>query len=125
MNPVEYTLLTQRLFAILTGLSFVGLSAILVFLDPYQNSLYIWAFLAVFLIFLTGIITLLAFVWFFTIRKEILSITQVNQVIYQSLISSAVVVFAVVMNQTQQLNIWTAILLIVCYLFYFLWANSE
>jgi len=125
MNPVEYTLNLQRVLVILGALGFVSLSLILVFLDPNQNSLYIWVFLSILLIFSTSLISLLAFWWFFSVRKEILSVNQVNNLVYQSLITGAIVVLLIVMNQTKQLNIWTAILVIITYIFYQLWINSE
>ena len=83
MNVVEYTLAIQKLFTVLTGLSFVAISAQLVFLDPNSNALYIWSFLLSIVIFLCSVISLLAFWWFFSVRKEILSIQQVNHLIYQ------------------------------------------
>jgi hypothetical protein len=125
MDPVEYTLNLQRLFVILAGLSFAGGSAMLVFLDPKVNSLYVWGFLGLCLIFLTSLISLLAFWWFFSIRKEILTIVQVNQVVYQSLISASVLVLLLVMQQTGQLNFWSGCLVLIVYMFYELWVNAE
>lgn len=125
MNVVEYTLAIQKLFTVLTGLSFVAISAQLVFLDPNSNALYIWSFLLSIVIFLCSVISLLAFWWFFSVRKEILSIQQVNHLIYQSLISTCLPVLLIVMNQTGQLNFLSGILILVAYAIYFLWINSE
>lgn len=125
MNPVEYTLNLQRVLVILASLGFVSLSLILVFLDPNQNSLYIWIFLTILLIFSTSVISLIAFWWFFSVKKEILSVVQVNNLIYQSLITGGVLILLLVMNQTKLLNIWTALLVLVTYIFYQLWINSE
>ena len=125
MNAVEYTLNIQKLFTVLCGLSFVAISAQLVFLDPTVSGLYIWGFLLAFLIFLTSLISLLSFWWFFSLKKEILSVVQVNHLIYQSLVSSCIPILFIVMNQTGQLNLWSGILVFVAYCIYFLWANSE
>ncbi len=125
MNTVEYTLAIQKLFAVLAGLSFVAISAILVFLDPTINNLYVWGLLLSALIFLTSFLSLFAFWWFFSVKKEILSIVQVNHLIYQSLVSSCIPILLIVMNQTGQLNFWSVVLVFVAYIIYFLWANSE
>jgi hypothetical protein len=125
VDPVKYILNLQRVFIVLAGLSFASLSAVLVFLNPYQNSLYIWLFLVIFLILLTSSIALLAFWWFFTFRKVFLSVVQANQIVYQSLFTSATAVFVLVLNQVGQLNLITTIMLLVVYIFYWLWANSE
>jgi hypothetical protein len=125
MNPVEYTINLQRFLLLSCGFSFVGLSSLLVFVDPFENKVYIWAFLAVVAVFLTSIVSLLAFWWFFTIRKQILPIYQVNQLVYQSMMTSAVVILLLVMQQTAILNLWTGVLVLVIYILYELWINAE
>ncbi|MEM1312089.1 MAG: hypothetical protein AAGF07_01345 [Patescibacteria group bacterium] len=125
MNPVEYTINLQRLLLLSCGFSFVGLSTLLVFVDPYENNIYIWAFLGVLTVFLTSIISLFTFWWYFTIRKQILPIYQVNQLVYQSMVTAGITVLLLVMQQTQVLTIWRGILVLICYILYELWINSE
>jgi hypothetical protein len=124
MNPVVYTLNLQRFLFLVCGISFISLSAVLVFLDPYQNGWFIWVFLAAFGIFLSSVISLLVFWWFFTVKKEILTIIQVNSLVYQSMISSGVVVLLLVMQQTNFLTLWTGILVFSVYFLYLVWNNS-
>lgn len=125
MNPVEYTLNLQRLFVILAGLSFAGVASMLVFLNPNDNSLYVWGVLILGLVLLTSFISLMAFWWFFSVRKEILSIPEVNQIVYQSLVSGAALILLLVMQQTGQLNFWSGMLILAVYAFYEVWANGE
>jgi len=125
MNAVEYTLVIQKLFSVMAGLSFIAVCAQLVFLDPFRSNLYVWGILLSSLIFITSFLALFSFWWFFSIKKDILRISQVNNLIYNSLISACIPILLIVMNQTKQLNFWSGILVLVAYIIYFLWANSE
>lgn|GEM_PF-863253 len=125
MNAVEYTLVIQKLFSVMAGLSFIAVCAQLVFLDPFKSNLYVWGILLSALIFITSFLALFSFWWFFSIKKDILRISQVNNLIYNSLISGCIPILLIVMNQTKQLNFWSGILVLVAYIIYFLWANSE
>ncbi len=125
MNPVEYSIALQRLFFITAGTSFLALAAIMVFLDPTLNLAYVYLFLAVLFLFLLSLIVLLAFWWFFTLKKEILTVSQVNKILGQSLISSGVIITVLAMQQTRQLTIWTGLFIIICYLLYQIWTNAK
>ncbi len=125
MNPIEYTISLQRLFLITAGGSFFGICCMLVFVDPTENINYIFGFLAILFLFFVSIITLMAFWWFLSIKKEILTVSQVNKIIGQSCISSATIIMVLSLQQTQQLNIWTGLLVLTCYSLYQVWANSK
>ncbi len=125
MNPVEYTISLQRLFLITAGASFFGICCMLVFIDPTENINYVFVFLAILFLFFVSIITLIGFWWFLSIKKEILTVSQVNKIVGQSCISSAIIVMTLSLQQTQQLNIWTGLLTLVCYSLYQVWANSK
>ena len=125
MNPVEYTLAWQRLLVILAGVSFLIGAAIVALLDPTVNFGFVYLFLAVLFVFLASILILTAFWWFFSIRKEILTIDQVNKLIGQGIISSAFIILFLVMQQTRTLNLLTGSIMLLVYIFYQIWANSE
>lgn len=125
MDQVEYALNVQRLSLLGAGGGFLILAAIVGLLDPYSNQYYIFGFLGVIFFFLTSLIILLIFGWVSVIKREVLSIFEVNQVVYQSLISSCVIVFIIALNQTAQLNAWTLILTISSYLIYWIWSHSR
>lgn len=125
MNQVEYTLMLQRVCMVCTGLSFVAMSGLLVFTDPNTNPAWVWFFLGLLAVFLTGFFSLLCFWWYFGLRKEILAIPEVNQLVYQSCVSATVLVFALVLQQTGQLTIWTGSLIAAVYAIYWLWLASE
>jgi len=125
MNQVEYTLLIQKIFLIAAGASFLGICSVLVFLDPYDNSLYVWGFLILFYILLMSLISLLVFWWYFGLKKEILSINQVNSILYQSSVSAIVAVTMIVLNQTNQLNPVSVGIVVVIYIVYWLWFTSK
>ena len=107
------------------GLSFVSILAVLVYLDPYQNSLYIWAFLVLLFIFLSTCFSLSSFLWFFTIKKIILTIREVNRLVYQSSVSSGVLILLMVMKQVNQFSLWTVGFVLLGYACYQLWIMSE
>jgi hypothetical protein len=125
MNPVEYTLAWQRLLVILAGVSFLIGAAIVALLDPTVNFGFVYLFLAVLFVFLASILILAAFWWFFSIRKEILTIDQVNKLIGQGIISSAFIILFLVMQQTRTLNLLTGSIMLLVYILYQIWANSE
>jgi len=125
MNPVEYTLAWQRLLVILAGVSFLIGTAIVALLDPTVNFGFVYLFLAVLFVFLASILILIAFWWFFSIRKEILTIDQVNKLIGQGIISSAFIILFLVMQQTRTLNLLTGSIMLLVYILYQIWANSE
>jgi len=125
MNPVEYTLAWQRLLVILAGVSFLIGAAIVALLDPTVNFGFVYLFLAVLFVFLASILILTAFWWFFSIRKEILTIDQVNRLIGQGIISSAFIILFLVMQQTRTLNLLTGSIMLLVYILYQIWANSE
>ena len=125
MNPVEYTLAWQRLLVILAGVSFLIGAAIVALLDPTINFGFVYLFLAVLFVFLASILILTAFWWFFSIRKEILTIDQVNRLIGQGIISSAFIILFLVMQQTRTLNLLTGSIMLLVYILYQIWANSE
>jgi len=125
MNPVEYTLAWQRLLVILAGVSFLIGAAIVALLDPTVNFGFIYLFLAVLFVFLASVLILIAFWWFFSIRKEILTIDQVNKLIGQGIISSAFIILFLVMQQTRTLNLLTGSIMLLVYILYQIWANSE
>jgi len=125
MNPVEYTLAWQRLLVILAGVSFLIGTAIVALLDPTVNFGFVYLFLAVLFVFLASILILVAFWWFFSIRKEILTIDQVNKLIGQGIISSAFIILFLVMQQTRTLNLLTGSIMLLVYILYQIWANSE
>jgi len=125
MNPVEYTLAWQRLLVILAGVSFLIGAAIVALLDPTVNFGFVYLFLAVLFVFLASVLILAAFWWFFSIRKEILTIDQVNKLIGQGIISSAFIILFLVMQQTRTLNLLTGSIMLLVYILYQIWANSE
>jgi len=122
---VEYTLAWQRLLVILAGVSFLIGAAIVALLDPTVNFGFVYLFLAVLFVFLASVLILAAFWWFFSIRKEILTIDQVNKLIGQGIISSAFIILFLVMQQTRTLNLLTGSIMLLVYILYQIWANSE
>jgi hypothetical protein len=125
MDQVEYALNVQRISLLSAGAGFLILASIVGLLDPYSNDYYIYLFLSVLFLFLTSLIILLIFGWVSLIKKTVLNIFEINQVVYQSLISSTVIVFVIALNQTNQLNIWTLTLTMASYIIYWIWAHSK
>jgi hypothetical protein len=125
MNPIKYVKKLRIWLGFATIFSFIVGFFIVSSLDPYLNNLYIFAFLATMLIFLTCLVSLLGLWWFFDERRKLLRISQINQIIYQSLITSTIAVCTLVLNQTNLLNIVSAMILIGSYLLYQLWSNSN
>jgi hypothetical protein len=126
MDPIEYTLSLQRFLIVTTGVSFISLVLVLVWIDPTTNpTLYLPAFLVLIFVFLACIMTLMSFWWVFSIQRKVLIIPEVNKIVYQAIMSSAVVVFFLVLSQTGELNALTSSAIILSYLLYQVWLRSE
>lgn len=125
MNPIQYVKRLRIWLVSILIVSLVGSFAIVTYLDPLINNLYIFAFLSILMVFLMSAVSLLGLWWFFDERRKLLSISQINQIIYQSLIVSAIAICVLVMNQTNQLNFTSATILFISYFLYQLWANSR
>jgi hypothetical protein len=124
MNPIQYVKRMRIWLLSILVISFITGSSIVISLDPFINNLYIFAFLLTLFVFLTCLVGLLALWWFFDERRKLLTTTQINQILYQSLITSGVVVTVLVLNQTSQLSFVSITLVLGAYLLYQLWANS-
>jgi hypothetical protein len=122
---IGYTLGLQRILLILCGLSFVSIVGVVVYLDPTQNSLYIWVLLSLVFVFLTSVLSLSTFLWFFTIKKVILTIREVNRMVYQSTVTSGLLILIHVLRQIHQLSIWTFLIVLLGYGCYQIWAYNE
>lgn len=125
MNPIQYVKRLRIWLVSILIVSLVGSFAIVTYLDPFINNLYIFAFLSILMVFFMSAVSLLGLWWFFDERRKLLSISQINQIIYQSLIVSAIAICVLVMNQTNQLNFTSATILLISYFLYQLWANSR
>ncbi len=125
MNPIAYVSLLRK-YLMGTGLiSFVGIVLLILLVDPTINNLYIVGFLICVMAFLTSFLSLGGLWWFFDERNRLLPLTHINQILYQSLFSSSIVVLMLVLSQTNQLNIITTTLVLFVYLLYQFWINSK
>jgi len=124
-NPIQYTLFVQRVSALVLAGSAFFLALCIFLLDPTTSLFIIGLFLVLLFALLVSGLNLLAFWWLFFIRKEIITVMQVNRIIGQSCISTVTIIAALVLQQTQQLNILSGGVLCGMYILYQLWAISE
>ena len=124
MNQIDYTLIVRRwsLAIFLLGLGIFGY--ILFFLDPTTSSAFVWALLFSLAVTLAAGINLGAIWFFFHSQKKILSIAQTNNLLYQSVITSATVTLILVLQVTGFFNTFSMLLVAFCYGFYQIYANS-
>ena len=125
MNPVEYTILVQKIILATGSLSLIYLLFLLMNVDPTSASWAIQFFLFGLTVFLTCSFSLITFWWTFSIKKMILPINKVNSVIYQSFTLTCCLVFLLVLNNTNQLNIATFAIVLISLIFYGIWINSR
>jgi hypothetical protein len=124
MNPISYVRNLKNWLTFSGIVSFFGLLAIVLFLDPNINSAYVVAFLILFVLCLTSFVGLISLTIYFNPKKRLLTILQITQIMYQSLITASITTVALVMSQTGQLNILSAGFLMAIYSIYQLWINS-
>lgn len=104
MQPIEYTLNLQRFLLILLGFSFLGICGILVFWEPFLQFWSFWLVLFFGVVILAIIQIFLLFWWYFFIRKVILTVIQVNSLVYQSLTLSIIFFYTFLLSHTGNLN---------------------
>lgn len=128
MNPVTYTLNLQRICIAFAGFGFCVICFILATVNPYNSTateFFIWFFLTLLILVLSSAFTLLASWWIFSIQKQVLDISEVNQIGYQSIVTSGMIVLVLVMFQTDQLSIWSTAFITITYILYEVWINSN
>jgi hypothetical protein len=125
MNPVEYTILVQKIILATGSLSLIYLLFLLMNVDPTSTNWAIQFFLFGLTVFLTCSFSLITFWWTFSIKKMILPIDKVNSIIYQSFTLTCCLVFLLVLNNTNQLNIATFAIVLISLIFYGIWINSR
>ena len=124
MNQIDYTLVVRRwsLVALLVGLA--GFGYILFFLDPAGSQAYTWAFLLALALTLAAGINLVAIWLFFYSQKKILSIAQTNNLLYQSVITSATLTLVLVLQVTGFFNVFSMLVVAISYALYQVYANT-
>jgi hypothetical protein len=63
--------------------------------------------------------------WIFKIKKKILTVSEINSLIYNSLVSSSLLVYILVLIQTDKFNLVWAIGLTIFYSLYQIWLNLK
>jgi high-affinity Fe2+/Pb2+ permease len=125
MNPISYVKILRLWLVGGMIVSGIGLGAMLLFVDPTISLLNIFGFLTVMMVFATSIISLGGLWWFFDENRRLLTLNQINSIIYQSLFTSSIVILLLVMSQTNILNLFTTLLVAGVYVLYQLWAQSQ
>ncbi|NJL97226.1 hypothetical protein HC864_05495 [Candidatus Gracilibacteria bacterium] len=125
MTPIEYASLIKKWFWMQFSISLVAFFGIIFLLNPYDSNLYIWAFLISFVFVLFSALLLVALSFFQNQQSRILTISQINQLVYQSIISSVTFALILVLVQTNTFNIISMGVVLFCYVLYQLWANSQ
>lgn len=128
MNPVTYTLNLQRICIAFASSGFCVICFILATVNPYNSTVpdfFIWLFLTLLILVLSSTFTLLVSWWVFSIQKQVLDIPEVNQIVYQSIVTSGMLVLVLVMFQTNQLSIWSTAFVTITYILYEVWINSN
>jgi high-affinity Fe2+/Pb2+ permease len=125
MNPINYVKILRLWLVGGMIVSGIGLGAMLLFVDPTINLLNVFGFLIVMMVFITSIISLGGLWWFFDENRRLLTLNQINSIIYQSLFTSSIVILLLVMSQTNVLNLFTTLLVAGVYVLYQLWAQSQ
>ncbi len=121
MDPVEYSLLLQKVFAILTGLCFFGLTLVIGLVDPRSLSQTLYLVLFLLFIFFWSLFVLLGFWWYTSIKRLILSSEGINYLVLRQGLLSMLIIFGITFILTNILNLGLLSLLIVIGLLIILW----
>jgi hypothetical protein len=119
MDQVDYTLLCERIIALIGGGAFLALCFILGFTDPSQTQFFLVLFLVNLYLLFFAVTSMVGFWWVFSIKKQIIDIDQVNKLLFRSGTISIVTILILVLNFTGNLNLLSLLstaLALVCYL---------
>lgn len=119
-DPVQCTLKVQRIILIIASLSFLALAMVVSLLDPFLEA-NIWIFLFLIIIFIGSVINLLNFWWVFSITKKILTIEEVQKLLYHGFFTSLILTSALVFHITNSLNLTSFLGLLLTYILYKYW----
>lgn len=121
MDQVDYTLLCERVIALVGGAAFLAICFIIGFTDPSQSQLYLVLFLLSLFLFVFAITSMVGFWWVFSIKKQILDIDQVNKLLFRSGTVTLLGILVLVLNFTSNLNLLTLLFVIFGLVCYFIW----
>jgi hypothetical protein len=121
MDQVDYTLLCERIIALMGAIAFLCICVILGFTDPAQTQFFLILLLSSITILLFAITSMVGFWWVFSIKKQIIDVDQVNKLLLRSGTISFVGVFVLVLNFTGNLNLLTLLFTILALVCYFIW----
>jgi hypothetical protein len=125
MNQIDYTQLVRVWCLAISGFSAVVFGYTFFALDPYTNPAYVWAFLIAFGVILSAFGAWCAISYFYVLEKKILSIAQVNNLLYQSTVSAATIILTLCMQVTGMLNLVTISIIVLCYSLYQMYINTN
>jgi hypothetical protein len=125
MSPLQHVFILRIWLAIVLCASGAGIAAMLVLLDPTINMLYIFGFLFLLFTGTTSGVSLLGLWWFSRDSKRLLTVSQVYQIVYQSIVCGLVAVLLLVLAHTAQLTIFSGSLVLIAYILYQLWIRSR
>ncbi|MEI6729084.1 MAG: hypothetical protein WCK98_05570 [bacterium] len=121
MDQVDYTLLCERIIALIGGVAFLALCCILGFTDPSQTQLFLALFLVNLYLLLFAVTSMVGFWWVFSIKKQILDIDQVNKLLFRSGTISLIGILILVLNFTSSLNLLGLFSIILALVSYLIW----
>jgi hypothetical protein len=121
MNPVAYTLFVQRTQAIMCGLSFLFISAILALMDPFTASYPLFLLLVSLFILLWNGSSLVSFWWYISLQKTVLTTRQTNMIIIRALVYGVALINLIVFNLVGELTIIPVLATLICILLAHLW----
>ena len=125
MTPINYVLLLQKWSLISFGVSLGALLILLNTVSPYSNPSAIWIFLCTAWVIGSSSFLLGVSFWVFKIQKKLLTVAEINSLVYNSLVSSSILVYILVLIQTDKFNLIWAIGITFFYSIYQIWLNLK
>jgi hypothetical protein len=113
----------QKLLAMIFALGVFILGGLIYFTDPFQNNLYLWAFLITVFVIVTTAFSLIGF-WLAFNRKYVdMSSVKVVSIIRQSALAGSLISIILFLSAVNQLSLLNISILLLAYLMYELWSN--
>jgi hypothetical protein len=121
MNPVEYSLLLQKIFAILSGVCFFVITLIIGLFEPLFWPQILFFLLVLLFLFFWSLFVLLGFWWYTSIKGLILSSEGINYLVLRQGLFAVLLIFCFTSILTKALNIGLISLLFIMCLLIVLW----
>lgn len=128
-NPIEqrsirYAIKVQNLLFVTIAASILSLIGVFNLFDPYAWQTSIWLMWILLWVFGSAMLIYAQFWYYFSYMSQIIYVHKVNSMIYRGMVFSSLIIYTLVLAQTEQLNYASLLTVLLLTVFYFFFSRS-